>query len=256
MTPEEARLNLDATTLRPQDTAEEARVLAESEESLKSWQDGRRNFDEQVAGAMADLPVPADLRARLLALEQPKAAAPAPSVKRRMDAWLATLAMAAVVAVGAVMLWESQDSGRAMPEWQRQSLAMVEKIDSGGIPLDHFSSNLEEIKGLLVKHGRPVPTSLPSGVEAMTSLGCKTIQIGPREATVVCFEIMPGKEAHLVVVNNDNGALPGAPPQRRPEFVERDGWNVVRWSDGPQCYFIATRAPRTALEKLFALVVL
>ena len=155
------------------------------------------------------------------------------------------LATVAVLAVGAVALWNQQSDRNGMPDWQRQSLAMVGEIDAGAIRLDHFSNDLGEIKGMLVKHGRPVPAGLPRGVEAMTSLGCKTFQVGAREAT-----------AHLVVMNNEKGSLPGAPPERRPEFVERDGWNVARWSDGGQCYFIATRASRSALERLFAVLVL
>jgi hypothetical protein len=256
MTPEEARLNLDATTLRPQDTAEEARALAETDAELGAWVEGQKKFDAQVAGAMEDLPVPDALRERLLAFENQGAKKQVPKPHRRLDAWLATLATVAVLAVGAVALWNQQSDRNDLPDWQRQSLAMVREIDAGGIPLDHFSSDLGEIKGMLVKHGRPVPAGLPQGVEAMTSLGCKTFQVGAREATVVCFEILPGQEAHLVVMNNDKGSLPGAPPERRPEFVERDGWNVARWSDGGQCYFIATRAPRSALEKLFAVVFL
>jgi hypothetical protein len=252
MTPEEARLNLDATTLRPQDTAEEARALVVSDPALASWDEKRRQLDEQVASAMAGVPVPDDLRAKLLKLEH-SAAVKSPA-KRRLDVWLSTIAAMAVVAVGAVVLWDDVGHHRSMPEWQRESLALVREIDSGSMPLDHFSSNLDEIRSLLVKDHRPVPAGLPKGVEAMASLGCKSVQVGPRQVTVVCFEIMPGKEAHLVVVNNAEGGLPGAPPQRRPEFVERDGWNVARWSDGSQCYFIATRAPRSALEKLFALV--
>lgn len=256
MTPEEARLNLDATTLRPQDAAEEARALAETDAVLGAWVEGQKKFDAQVAGAMEDLTVPDALRARLLALESQVAKKPVPKPQRRLDAWLTMLATVAVLAVGAVALWNQQAGRNAMPDWQQQSLAMVREIDAGAIRLDHFSNDLGEIKGMLVKHGRPVPAGLPRGVEAMTSLGCKTFQVGAREATVVCFEIMPGKEAHLVVMNNEKGSLPGAPPERRPEFMERDGWNVARWSEGGQCYFIATQAPRSVLEKLFAVVIL
>lgn len=255
MTPEEARLNLDATTLRPQDTAEEARALASVDSELGKWAEGRRHFDEQVASAMSALPVPDDLRAKLLALEHQEAPK-APPARRRLDVWLTTIAAMAVVAVGSVVLWNDLGGRGSMPDWQKQSFALVRQIDSGAMPLDHFSSNLDEIRSMLTKNERPVPSSLPRGVEAMRSLGCKTVHLGPREMTVVCFEIIPGKEAHLVVVDNSRGDLPGAPPQRRPEFMQKDGWNVARWSDGGQCYFIATRAPRNALEKLFALLLM
>ncbi|HSJ04027.1 MAG TPA: hypothetical protein VK956_16300, partial [Verrucomicrobium sp.] len=115
MTPEETRLNLDATTLRPQDTAPESRAALESDPDLAAWQSSRREFDEKVASAMADVPVPGDLRAKLLQLQamtgETAATVPAPASSpskprfRRLDGALTFLAGLCVIAVAAVVLW-------------------------------------------------------------------------------------------------------------------------------------------------------
>ena len=264
MTPEETRLNLDATTLRPQDTAPESRAALESDSDLAAWQSSRREFDEKVASAMADVPVPEDLRAKLLQLQamtgetavtvSAPVSSPSKPRFRRLDGALTFLAGLCVIAVAAVVLWGPKKGSPDMPDWQMQTLAAVKKIDKGEMRLDHFSGNFEELKSLLVKGNQPVPVSLPKGVGELASLGCKTFQVEGRPVTVVCFRIGTDSEAHVVVMNNEG--LKDLPPQHKPEFVQRDDWNIARWSDGPQSYFIATRAPKGMLEKLFAMVVL
>jgi hypothetical protein len=59
MTLEQARLELDATTLRPVDASEEARSLARSDPRLNAWITSRRDFDERIAKALAQMNLPA-----------------------------------------------------------------------------------------------------------------------------------------------------------------------------------------------------
>jgi hypothetical protein len=55
----QAKLELDATTLRPQDASDEAKAMAQSDQSLGAWLITRTAFDEKVADASAaDLPLP------------------------------------------------------------------------------------------------------------------------------------------------------------------------------------------------------
>lgn len=255
MNPEEARQHLDATTLRPQDTAAEARALVSADEALQGWQDGQRRYDECVADAFGQMQVPEELRARLLQIPQQESGGRQLSRGRRLDTWLAALAGVMLFAVAGVMWWDrSASSPPALPEWQRQSLAFVRQIDTGQMPLDHRAGELAVLRQVLAREQRLVPGNLPGPVEALASLGCKTVWLGEREATVVCFHLAPGQEAHLVVVGNAGGGLPGAPAREEPEIVEFEGWTLARWSREGRCYLIATRAPRGALERLFALL--
>jgi hypothetical protein len=53
MNREQAKLELDITTLRPQDASDEAKAMAQSDQSLGAWLIQRTAFDEKVADASA-----------------------------------------------------------------------------------------------------------------------------------------------------------------------------------------------------------
>ncbi|MCF7786145.1 MAG: hypothetical protein K9N47_08480 [Prosthecobacter sp.] len=241
MNREEARLELDATTLRPQDASPEARAMAESDPELGAWLKQRTAFDEQVAGAFA-ASIPAGLRESILQ----NARKPA---KRSIRWVLPVLAAAAAVVVGWTMLWPVSNG---MPGWQADSLAAVTKVEYGMSKVDHMSRDFEAIKKMLVAHQSPTPNRLPGTVGTMPVLACKRIQIAGRAASIICFEIQPGKEAHLVVM--DNTGLTDLPPQLQPQFKASKNWNMASWSDGSQTFLLATTADEAALKKLFGIV--
>lgn len=242
MNREEARLELDATTLRPQDASPEARAMAESDPELGEWLKKRTEFDEQVAGAFAAT-IPAGLRESILQ----NATQPA---KRSIRWVLPTLAAAAAaVVVGWTILWPVSNN---MPGWQADSLAAVTKVEYGMSKVDHVSRDIEAIKKMLVADQSPTPARLPGTVGTMPVLACKRIQVAGRVASIICFEIEPGKEAHLVVM--DNTGLSEQPPQLQPEFKTSKNWNMASWSDGSQTFLLATTADEAALKKLFGMV--
>lgn len=241
MNREEARLELDATTLRPRDASPEARAMAESDAELGAWVKKRAAFDEQVADAFA-ASIPAGLRESILQ----SARRPA----RHPIRWiLPTLAAAAAaVTIGWTLFWPASSD---MPGWQAESLAAVTKVEYG-VSKVHAAHDLASIKKMLVADLSPSPEHLPGKVEAMPVLACKCIQVAGHAASIICFEIAPGKEAHLVVV--DNTSLPDAPPQLQPQFKSCKRWNTACWSEGKQTFLLATTADVAALKKLFGLV--
>ena len=241
MNREEARLELDATTLRPQDASAEARAMVESDPELGAWLKKRTAFDEEVAEVFAAT-VPAGLRESILQ----NARRPA----RRPMRWaLPTLAAAAAaIALGWTLLWPVESN---MPGWQAESLAAVTKVEYGMSKV-HLSRDFEAIKKMLVADRSPTPEHLPGKVGAMPVLACKCIKVAGRSASIICFEIEPGKEAHLVVMENDGMA--NVPPQLQPQFKSCKNWNMASWSDGKQSFILATRADEAALKKLFGLV--
>jgi hypothetical protein len=239
---EEAKLELDATTLRPRDASPEARAMAESDPELGAWLEKRTAFDEQVAEAFA-ASIPAGLRDSILQ----NARRPA----KRSYRWvLPTLAAAAAaMVVGWTMFWPVSNG---MPGWQAESLAAVTKVEYGVSRVDHMSRDFEAIKKMLVVDQSPTPVRLPGSVGNMPVLACKRIQVAGHTASIICFEIEPGKEAHLVVM--DNTGLPDLPPQLKPQFKSSKNWNMASWSDGNQTFLLATTANEAALKKLFGLV--
>ncbi len=244
MTPEEARLELDATTLHPQDASAEARAMAESDPQLGAWLAKRTEFDERVADAMADfVPIPGNLHMKLLAMS----GTPAPVKKKpmpRMAVWLAAAA-AFVLMVGG-WWWTSHMNG----EWQSEALAHVKLVQHGLLPLQHRAKKLDDLMNLVASTDTAMPQELPAGLMKLGTYGCRTVQIVGKPATIVCFELAPGKEAHLVVMNH--GDLASAPPMNKPEFIVKDGWTMAMWSAGTQSFMLATSEDPALLRKLFS----
>lgn len=242
MNHEEARLELDATTLRPQDASPEARAMAESDAELGAWLEKRTAFDEQVAEAFVTS-IPPGLRESILRNARPRPA-------RHPLRWILPplAAAAAVLVAGWTLFWPVEAS---MPVWQAESLAAVTKVEYG-VSRVHAAHDLESIKKMLVADASPTPAHLPGKVEAMPARACKCIKVAGHKASIICFEIEPGKEAHLVVM--DNSGLTDVPPEHQPQFKACKKWNTACWSEGSQTFLLATTADVAALKRLFGLV--
>lgn len=240
MTREEARLELDATTLRPQDISEEARTILEQDAALAAWTDRRRSFDEKVAGAMPE-EVPAGLRERLLALD---------AGSRHRTAWKRTpwfAAAAALLLLGGLLVRPKQGPP---PAWQDEAMVVVNQLEHGRTRLTERAGNLETLRSYLGARRSPRPGRMPGRMDQTRTFGCKLIQAGGHPATIICFQLEDGREAHLVIIEN---AGPQERPPEEPSLTVRDGWNLASWSDGAVSYLLATTADAAALKRLLGL---
>ena len=242
MTRAEAQLQLAATTLRPQDASAEARAMAERDPALGAWLEQRTEFDESVAAAFA-ASIPAGLRESILNHARKPA--------KRPLRWILPplIAAAAAVALGWTLWWPVTSD---MPAWQSESLAVVAKLQLGMTGLDDRADNLEAVKKLLAATHSPSPHHLPGSIDTKPTYGCKRIEVAGRPATIICFRLDGGDEAHLVVM--DNSDLGSEPPKEVPEFINSNKWHMARWSDGQQSYLLATTASEAELKKLLGLV--
>lgn len=243
MNREQARLELDATTLRPKDAVHEARAHVENDPTLAAWVNQRTVFDEQVSNILREeMTAPEDLRERLLA---------APRVKplRALD-WIvpSLVAAAACIALG----WQIMvPEFKGLPAWQAEAMPTLAKLEIGMSRLDQRSTDVEVLKSYLTASSLPCPHCMPDGLANMRTFGCKRIQVAGRPAAIICFDLGGGKEAHLIVI--ERLGLPDAPPEHQPQFARSDDWNLAAWSDGTQSFLLATKADVSALKKLLGL---
>ena len=242
MNREQAKLELDATTLRPQDASPEARAMLESDAELAAWHTRRSAFDERIAEVLA-ASVPASLKEDILSAAKKPARKP---LRWITPAFLT--AAAACIALAGLVFWPE---GSAMAPWESESLAVVEKIEYGMLPLDAPASDYEEAKALLVEWDRPSPSFLPAMIASLPTYGCKRVQIAGRQASVICFEIPSGKEAHLIVF--DNAGLKGRPAQDSPRVKSSNNWHYASWSHGSQSFMLATTGDEAELKQLLGL---
>ncbi len=235
----QATLELDASTLRTQDASKEARYLAAQDPVLAAWLKKRTLFDEQIAEAFALPAIPAGLRDNLLLMsKQPK---------RQTRRWMAPviLSVAAAVVLSWAMLWPGNG---AMPSWQADSIAAVAKLQYGLSRLDERAPNLEAVKKLLAATSSTTPQqALPGKLAGLPTYGCKRIQVGNRPATIICFKMSSGHEAHLVVMDSANLE------SHATQFSRSKNWNMATWSEGSQTFMLATTSDAVELKRLLGL---
>jgi hypothetical protein len=238
--PSNAKLEIDATTLRPQDASEGLPDWVAKEPGLAEWAEKRAEFDEQVSAVYGATAIPAGLRDRILKASTEVKTSPA----RRV--WLRpVLAIAACVALCAVIFLRPSSG---MPAWQVEALRAAVAMESGETSFEVAKGTLEGIKGYLKGVGAKVPGELPAGLAGAHSLGCKRVQIGGHAGVVICFMLESGKEAHLIVI--DSGSLPGMPAPGKAEFNTEKEWSLATWTDGVQSYFLASTEDTEELRKL------
>jgi len=240
---EEAQLELDATTLRPQDASPEARAMLESDAELAAWHAQRTAFDEKVAEVLS-ASIPAGLRESIL---QSAAQNARPKVRWITPTILS--AAAACIAGAWLLLWPGNS---AMAAWESQSLAAVAKLEYGMTPLDAEAETYEAVKALLNQRECPCPSAVPTTLTSLRTYGCKRVEIDGRTASIICFQMKTGKEAHLVVF--DNADLDCCPEQGSPTFKSSKNWSYASWSHGSQAFMLATTDDAAELKKLFGLV--
>lgn len=242
MNREEARLELDVTTLRPQDASPEVRAFAEQDAELAAWLEKRAAFDESVADALHTMPVASGLRENILRA----AKSPAKSPVR----WITPTAIAAAACVvfGWMLLWPGNS---AMAAWESDSLNAIAKVEYGVMRLDQKATTFEAVKQHLTQNECPCPSALPPGLAGLKTYGCKRVKIEGRAATIICFELQPGREAHLLVLDNTN--LCDCPAADAPCFKAAKNWHYAAWSHGSHAFMLATTADEAVLKKLFSL---
>ncbi|MFM7603875.1 MAG: hypothetical protein ACKO8Z_01595 [Prosthecobacter sp.] len=241
---DQARLELDATTLRPQDVSQEARAMLTSHPELAAWQSKRRAFDEEVANAFACLPAMAGLKDSILQAVYERPA-------KRPLRWLAPTAIAAAACVlfGWTLFWPGNS---AMAAWESESLNTIAKVEHGLIGLDAREETLEALKKHLTTRECPCPSALPSALTDLHTFGCKRVTIDGHAGTIICFALDSGKEAHLLVLNNEG--LCDCPGEDEPCFKSARNWRYASWTHGSHTFLLATTADEAALKRLFGLV--
>ncbi len=220
---------------------DEALLTASEDPELAGWLDREIASDAEIRTKLEGVPVPADLRQRIVA---PASLSPPPRGWRRHV--LATAAAAVLLAaIGAAVL---QTRRPALAPWQADSLATLSAVLSGAAPLDVQSPDSAELRRWLKEKDAPDPAALPASLDTASTVGCKRITVEGRPVSIICFHASATQLAHLVTV--DERALPNPPPERKPRYVKKGEWSTASWSAGGQSFMLAMKAPEPELRAL------
>lgn len=223
----------------------EALKLMQEDAELKAWFDEQQAFDRAVSAKLRSAPVPADLRASILAGR--KVVKPQIAWWRRPAALIA--AVAAMVMLLAVPFILQTRNTPQFAEFKEDGMVFLDSLNK----LDMSSKDHETVRAWLAAHGGYKQFSLPNRLDAKPSLGCRVFEWRGNKVTLICFNTTTNKkfeEVHLLVL--DEKAIRNRPPQGTPLFEHNGRWDTASWrEDGLTYVLFGSVKNQTKLEQLF-----
>ena len=222
----------------------EALARVARDPALSQWFEEQRHFDSAIAAHVQSLPVPAELRSRILTgarVSRPQSWFFSP---RRL--WAIAAAILVFAALGA---WYSMSRSAPDDSWEGGALGALTALTSGREQFDASSADAAELQRWLKANGSP-SAALPARMQRLASLGCKRLLWKGHRVSIICFHGPGGELVHLAMV--ERSALPNPPPEGHPEYETRDGWRMACWSQGNMAMMLATRASESQLRELLS----
>jgi hypothetical protein len=256
---DECRLYLSARRPCGKDDADpaiaEALQRASQDPALAAWVDEQARTDRCLAQKLCGVPAPAGLRERILA--GGKVSRPGLNAWFERRVWRSfrnseLLAAAAIVLLLGVAVVMQYFRGPDEPKtWQEAGVREVAAIEqAGGVdPLDRVVSDLPEIRKWLASQVCPAPSTLPVQVQQLPIIGCAKRAWRGQMLSVVCFNLKPGRQVHLVTV--ERKLVPAEPPVDTVLYAEVSGYQTASWSSGAVSMMLAGKVERADLERLF-----
>lgn len=253
MNEERAKFILSACRPGDQDREDpefrEALEFSRKNPKVGKWLEEQMAFDESVAEAVRDIPVPNDLRDNILAGAR-VSAAPRPAWKDRL-ASPAVRALAAVFVIGLfaavaiVSRWESPDSGLDA------ALSAITDLSENRTNLDLASTDPAAIRAWLEEMEPNLSRSYPVSMDEIGAMGCKRVHSGAGLVTIVCFK-HDGKMFHLASYHVPERNMEASGPE---PLVEQIGkWLSATWARGEYTHTLITADKSVGSDTLLKVI--
>lgn len=216
----------------------QAKELAAKDPELARWWVEDQEIDDAIATQLASVPIPADLKARVISRAQP------PATPRFTWRRPALLAAAAIVVLAVLFgLWKTPLKPPAPLADYRAEMV---RFFSVWQPLALETNNLIDINKFLAKSGAPSGFNIPQPLRDLEPVGCTELRFRGEDVAVICFKRGNGKVAHLFVINRK--AIRGVGPN--PDFVNHGKWSSAAWAKGDYDYLLSLQGDQRDAEKL------
>ena len=219
----------------------EALAQAGRDPQLRAWLEESQRFDQAIAGKLREVAVPSNLRATILAGAQ---------FSHPRRGWQSSRgwALAAALAVFAAAFALLRPDGARLETWQTDSLAVLDKIETGATSLDTEKQQPALLVDWLREHAAPVPSIIPPALASHPTFGCKKFDSRGRPVSLICFNLGNEDQAHLFTT--PRVGMKNEPPEKHPIFGKKHHWNLASWSSGGDIHMLATQIDETRLRAL------
>lgn len=166
----------------------EALDLVEKDPELRGWFAQSKGFHAAVGGALQSIPVPADLRGRILAGRKV-----VPLWKRRE--FLAAAASVAVLASAGILWARRGASDKSLARFEARMMDYAVRAYG----MDILSNDPKEVREYLAGKAAPSDFSLPAKLAAQPVIGGAKLNFQNQPVAMMCFKVK-GKTAYLFVI--------------------------------------------------------
>jgi len=207
----------------------EALRLAQQDPELARWFDTHCRFYLAMQAKLKELPVPADLKARILRAEPPRRGRVI-----ELRHFLVPLAAAAIVILlgAGVVSFRFWIRGDVFADGRERIVKQAQRP----YYMTMTSTNLAQIHDFLVARNFPDYT-LTKPLANLAGLGCATVDWRGRKVSMVCLRAKRNQQIFLFVMDRAN--LHNAPDAGKTEFAKVYELMTASWTQGDKVYILA-----------------
>ncbi len=220
----------------------EALELVRRDPALAEWFESACAFDEHVSDALCALPVPGDLRGNILTGKRVTISS-LPAPRRQFLAWAAAL----TVLFGIGALWVATQSSQEFASFRN---AMVREVAREMGALDLYSNDRAQLRAFLSTRAAHPDFSAPKALQTLDPVGCRVLEWGGRDVSLICFSDVDGGVFHLFVIDRDTFDPNRVPGPNQTQFASAGGWSTASWVSADKMYLLAGPVARETLQQL------
>jgi hypothetical protein len=212
---------------------------ARRDPALNEWLERHASFQRTVARSFQQVPVPADLRAHILA--RPRNIVPVPWWRKPMGL---AAAAAVVLLLGLAAWWFQPVPENSLPVFRSRMVKTVLRQYA----MEIVTNDMAQVRAHLAGRQAPSNYVLPPKLGRQPVAGAGVLSWRAEKVSMVCLESVSQGTLFLFVVNRDS--LQGPVPETA-EFVQVSKLMTATWNQGGLTYVLAGSGGRGALERYF-----
>ncbi len=215
----------------------EALQLLDRDPELARWFEEQQRADETIRAALREMPVPADLKERILAEQK----IVRPDFARSRLVLVA--AAAAVILLGAISLWAFRAGAiGGVTAYRAEMVRHVEK----GYLMSVRASNFDQLRQILAERKWPSDFIVPDRLRDVTVVGGSALEWKGHKVALAC---MQDHRRGLWLFVVENAAFRSAPDSETPRLQTVGTSPTAIWTQGGNTYLLTANGDESFLRK-------
>lgn len=212
---------------------------AKTDPALGEWFAKQQAFDTTISAKLAQVAVPADLRAAILAGGRVTAASSSQQSWWNQPVWMGLAASVAVLLAAVFSLWPKQAMALNEFALADSKLGVMHGHGDHGEPANALQAALSQPGTKL--------GSINVNFAALRDTGCRTISCQGREVVELCFN-RDGVWFHCYIAKASD--FPRLAVNTAPTIVDEGGAAIATWVSADNLIMIVSKSGRNALQAL------